>query len=93
MTPDCIPDESLAALVAPAARDGMRVHLAHCPRCRARLASFLSFLEAEDVAGADPDDADARLAAVLRRRQPAGGACRGLRWAARLAAPRSPRRV
>ncbi len=93
MTPDCIPDEALAAFVAPGARDARREHLAGCPRCRARLASYLSFLQAEDVAGADPDDAGARLAALLRRRRRAGGIGRRFRSIARLAARRFRRGV
>ena len=45
-----------------------RRHVDDCPRCRNRLALYASFVEPGDVpAGADPDDADRRLAGVIDR--------------------------
>lgn len=65
MTSDCIPVASLVSLDTLADDDPGRIHVERCPRCRARLASYRSFLRADDVEGADPEDAEGRLSAAL----------------------------
>lgn len=65
MTQDCFPDTSLATVASWAPDDPRRAHLDACPGCRARLAAYLSFLKAEDVPGADAEDAERRLSAAL----------------------------
>ena len=65
MRQDCFPDAALAAVAGWDPGDPRRAHLDACPGCRARLAAYHSFMRAEDVPGADPDEAEARLSAVL----------------------------
>lgn len=64
---ECYPVEALADVDGWAADDPRRRHLADCPRCRARLAEYRSFVAAVAPSGADPDDADRRLTAFLVR--------------------------
>jgi len=64
---ECYPVEALADVDRWAADDPRRRHLADCPRCRARLAEYRSFVAAVAPSGADPDDADRRLTAFLVR--------------------------
>jgi len=57
----CYPMDELDRVAALPAGDPRLAHLADCPRCRARLASYRSFVRATVAAGADPDDAEPRL--------------------------------
>ncbi len=82
MTRPCFPDDILGTVAEWAPDDPRRAHLDACASCRARLAEYLSFVKADDVAGADPEDAEARLSAVLA----------GLAAAARATSPGPPRR-
>lgn len=63
----CPPVETFEDLLRLDARDPRRMHLDDCPRCRARLIAFRSFLERRPLpAGADPGDARRRLSAAIR---------------------------
>lgn len=64
---ECYPVEALAEIDRLAAEDLQRRHLADCPRCRARLAEYRSFVAAVAPPGAEPDDADRLLTAFLIR--------------------------
>jgi hypothetical protein len=81
MTQGCFPDAALDQVAGWDPADPRRAHLDACPGCRARLAAYLSFVKAEDVPGADPEDAEARLSAVLA----------GLAGASAAAPPRATR--
>lgn len=70
---ECYPVEALADIDGLAADDPQRRHLADCPRCRARLAEYRSFVAAVAPPGADPDDADRQLTAFLVRAAAAEG--------------------
>jgi hypothetical protein len=64
----CVPIEELEAVLARPAGDPRRRHVETCPRCRARALSLREFVTMpEDVPGALLAEADANLAAVLRR--------------------------
>lgn len=63
----CYPLDELERVAALPAGDPGLAHLAGCPRCRARLASYRSFAAGAAAAGADPDDAEGRLAQALHR--------------------------
>jgi hypothetical protein len=63
----CPPVESFEELLRLDARDPRRAHLDDCPRCRARLIAFRSFVERRPMpAGADLGDARRRLSAAIR---------------------------
>ena len=64
----CPPVESFDHLLTLHPADPRRQHLDHCPRCRARLIAFRSFLEGGPLpAGADLDAARAHLTAAVRK--------------------------
>ncbi len=68
MSDACYRIDELETIAGLAPGDRALDHLHDCPRCRARLASYRSFLDPADVpAGADPTDAAARLSDVLER--------------------------
>jgi hypothetical protein len=82
-TSGCIDEEKLAFYAELPPESPARTHVATCARCRARVAAFVAFAEPRDVpAGAMPDDADTRLAAILESE---------IRGAARTAAVRGGR--
>ncbi len=63
----CPPVKSFEDLLRLDARDPRRRHLDDCPRCRARLIAFRSFLERRPLpAGVDLGDARRRLSAAIR---------------------------
>lgn len=96
---ECYPIEALANVDGWAADDPRRRHLADCPRCRARLAEYRSFVAAVAPPGADPDDADRQLtaflvrAAVGERAAPAAGPAASPAVRAPAPRPRRPRPV
>jgi len=65
MTNRCVDVEQIEVLLALSDDDPRRRHLDECPRCKPILTSYLAFLEADDAAGADPADAESRLAGYL----------------------------
>jgi len=65
MSNDCIEFELIPGILELPSDDLRRVHVEMCPRCSAFLASYQSFVNEEAVAGADPDDAHARLTAFV----------------------------
>jgi hypothetical protein len=68
MSTTCPPLESFAELLRLDAQDPRRRHLEQCPRCRARMMAFRSFMEMEPApVGADREDARRRLVAAIRR--------------------------
>jgi len=62
---NCYQVEALEDIAGLREGDPRLTHLADCPRCRARLAQYRSFMAAEAPPGADPDDAQRRLAEVV----------------------------
>lgn len=68
MNQDCMPIENLVELITLDPDDPRRAHLDACPRCRARLAAFRSFLEMHPLPeGARPADARKRLSRAIRQ--------------------------
>ncbi len=66
MSTTCPPLESLAEVLRLDPDDPRRRHLEECPRCRARVAAFRSFMEMEPIpAGANREDARRRLDAAI----------------------------
>jgi hypothetical protein len=66
MSPECFSAEELARVLEVDPGDPRRRHLDECPRCRARLRAFQTFMAPPDVPeGADPRDAQRRLDAVV----------------------------
>lgn len=66
MTEKCLSLDELRTIGSLPANEPRRQHLDRCPRCRARFASFRDFMEPAVAAnGSKPDEADARLAAIL----------------------------
>jgi hypothetical protein len=62
----CLRDEDLGGIAESAPADPIRLHLSECARCRSRWRAYRAFAEPRAApAGADPDDADARLARAL----------------------------
>lgn len=96
-TERCAAMEDLAALLKLPPQDPRRRHLDGCPRCRARVVTFLEFTEApNDVPRDLLLDAETKLDAALRRELALGGDPRGedaaapfRRWLASLTLPRS----
>lgn len=96
MADGCYEVEQLAEIAVLSEGDARRAHLTHCPRCRARLAEYESFLRfPSEVAGADVQDADRRLAEVLATEIASRARCSDAsflgRIAARVSLPRSYR--
>jgi hypothetical protein len=65
MTNHCVDVEQIEGLLALSDDDPRRRHLDQCPRCKPILTSYLAFLEADATAGADPAEAESRLAGYL----------------------------
>lgn len=78
MSPACPRLERIEELLALAPDDPRRAHLDECPRCRARIAEFTSFMEARPLPdGIRLGDARARLTEAVRREaEPAMGSAR-----------------
>lgn len=75
MAMDCVRDEDLARIAALPADDPIRRHVRDCARCRSRWLAYQEFMSPSAVpAGADPEDASARLARALERhiQEPSG---------------------
>jgi hypothetical protein len=97
----CFGIEELEVVAKLPAHDARRRHLDECPRCRARLLTFLEFTEAPaDIPSGLLRDAEATLDAALKRELAIGGAGRSedaaapfRRWLAALTAPRPTRRA
>jgi hypothetical protein len=62
---DCIDAEHIPKVLELPVGDSKRRHVETCPRCSAFLASYKAFMKEEIVAGADPNDAHARITAFL----------------------------
>lgn len=66
MTDRCFSIEELAEVAACDATDPRNAHLEQCPRCRARLASFQSFVDQDrELAGSRAEAASKKLARAL----------------------------
>jgi len=61
----CISVEELGAFDALASDHPTRQHVATCARCEAMLLAYRAFVRAEPMAGANVEDADARLDAFI----------------------------
>jgi hypothetical protein len=68
MNPRCVTDEELSFISElPPESEALR-HVASCARCRARVSAFRSFMDPpQEIEGAHPDDADARLRSSMDR--------------------------
>lgn len=68
MNRECPPLEEFEELAALEMADPRRVHLENCPRCRARLTAFRSFMEMKPLpVGVRMDDARRHLTEAIRR--------------------------
>jgi hypothetical protein len=68
MNPECPPIEEFEALLSLDASDPRRVHLGDCPRCRARVLAFTSFMAIGPLPeGIRLDDARRRLTQSIQR--------------------------
>jgi hypothetical protein len=65
---ECIPVEEIGALARLPGTDPRRRHAAACPRCSALLFAYEEFMRADEIAGADTSDADARLSEFVTER-------------------------
>jgi hypothetical protein len=62
----CIEIDKIASVLKLPADDERRQHLEQCPRCASRLLLYERYLSGAVRPGADPEDADLRLAAVMK---------------------------
>jgi hypothetical protein len=68
MSDQCFRIEELAEVARLPVDDPRRAHLARCPRCRARLASYKAFMDSAELPeGADTADAKSRLSLAMQR--------------------------
>lgn len=84
LDPECVDATDIAAVLELPADHPRRRHAETCPRCRSLVASYLSFVEAESVEGADLERArgmlDARIRADASRWKPSRAPVRTFRW-------------
>lgn len=88
LDPECIDVMDVAMVMELRADHPQRWHAENCPRCRSLLASYVSFVEAEPVPGADLQRVrrtlDARIHADAARWKPASAPARAFWWRALL---------
>jgi len=66
MSHECVSVERIAEVLELPAGNALRRHVEQCPRCSSLLTSYQAFIVADSPAGADLDDADARLTRFLQ---------------------------
>jgi hypothetical protein len=66
MSNECVSVERIAEVLELPAGDVLSRHVEQCPRCSSLLTSYQAFIVADPPAGANPDDADARLMQFLQ---------------------------